>query len=215
MVVTWRSYVGSATCHQSLFSSQLTKQLQQADIRTRPSVDDEIVQHLERLHWPSGEAHDLLFLFPLCLGFFLIFVWFRSLQCLPPFSIHLTDQDVTPGRLDGLSFLPTRYGCLFRRDGAIDRARESHPQIDSDTIVDGLVERLGVVGEIKVGQEAKGTQGKWKNRWNDPLEQPRGEQDRAISSELGFREDCSVTKPPLRNPTQPRLTVTTISNRCG
>ena len=187
MVVTWNSYVASAAFHQSLFPFQLTKQLQQADIRTRPSIDDEIVQHLERLHWPSGEAHDLLFLFPLCLGFFLIFVWFRPLQCLPTFGIHLTDQDVTPGRLDRLSFLPTRYGCLFRRDGTINGACESHPQVDSDTIVDGLVERLGVVGEIKVGQETKGAEGKGENRWDDSLEQPRGEQDRAISSELRFR----------------------------
>jgi hypothetical protein len=167
---------------------RLTEQLEQADVRTWTSIDDEIVQDLERLHGPGRKAHDLLVLFPLCLGLLFIVLVSRPLQRFPPFRIDLVEQDISSSRLDGLAFLASGRRSLFGRDGPVDGTCKPHTEVDPDPVVHGLVQRLGIVGEIKVCEETERAECKGEDRGYDPLKEPRGEEDRAVTAELRRRD---------------------------
>lgn len=69
-------------------------------------------------------------------------------------------------------------------DCSIDGARESHSEIDPNSLIDGVVESFGVGGEVEIGEETKRSKSEGNDRRNDVLEKPRSIQNGPISSKL-------------------------------
>lgn len=140
-------------------SHRLTKQLEHRHVGTRPTINDQVIQHLERLGWPSDEAFDLL-VFALA-----------SMHCaaafdvLPTITIDTLHEDATS--LAAFDCSPLLVLLSF--NGAVDRAGEPHAKINPYSLVNGMIERVGVAREIKVGQESERAQCEGNNRRDDVL----------------------------------------------
>jgi hypothetical protein len=147
----------------------LTEQLQQADIWARTTVYNQIIEHLELLDRSRGVAHDLLVLFLLA-GLYSSGT--GTLEGIPPAPVHLIDEDLPAGLLDSLAFpasLLRRPRRFLGSDRAVHGAREAHAEVDADPVVDDFVHGSFVLGEIKVGEEAKRPKGKREHRRDDFL----------------------------------------------
>jgi hypothetical protein len=75
-------------------------------------------------------------------------------------SSHPTDQNVSTRRFNGLS---TRTFTLvfFWCNRAIDNARESHTEVDADSIIHDIVYRLSEIGIVEIGQESERSESEW------------------------------------------------------
>lgn len=141
-----------------------TEQLEQADIRTRAAVNDEVVQHFEALHRPGRVTHDLLVL-AVTLS---IHRDMPALECLPSALLHVPHQD-----LASIAFLHGAPALAwFRRGSTVDCACEPHAEVNPDATVDGVVHDGLVVSEVEVGEEAERAEGEWEDRRNNALEEP-------------------------------------------
>jgi len=195
--------------------SRRTKELEHADVGARPTVDDEVVQDLKDFDRPSREAHDLLFA-SLALACVLAAGRARALERLPAGLADLAHENLAPDLTDGLEAL----GIVLGPNCPVNGTREAHAEVDADAAVDRRRHDRGVVGKVKVGEEAERAERKGQDRGDNPLEEPRGKQDGAVAAEL-CKGAASVRRVSRGSdpPTQPRAfagrTVTTKSNRCG
>lgn len=105
-----------------------------------------------------------------------------------------------------------RLGRKASIGGAVDGAGEPHSKIDQHAVITHDAVEMGLVGgEFEVRQEAEGAEGEGKNRGNDTLEEPGGEQDGTIATEsedeIEFlrRLTAKIWSPILQHALVPRI----------
>ena len=129
-----------------------TKQLEQANVRRRPAIHNEIIEDFKCLHRPRRKTLNLLIFPTMSRGG----LWVATLECLPSTAFEVLHEDLTSNTLlDGFALLG-----LFLADGAVDGAGEAHAQVDADAIIDRGVHHGFVVIEIEVCEEAQRAQRK-------------------------------------------------------
>lgn len=153
-----------------------TEQLEQANVGRRPAIHNKIIEDLKYFHRPRRKTLDLP-IFPAVRRGGL---WVATLEGLPPTAFEILHEDLARNALlDGFALLGLLLG-----DCTVDGAGEAHAQVDADATVNCGVHHGFVVIEVKVCEEAQGTQRKGQHGGDDPLEEPGREEDGAVTAEL-------------------------------
>ena len=85
---------------------------------------------------------------------------------------------------DGVALVVTTAATGGRGCGAVDGAGETHAKVHAHAFVThDSVERLLVVAEVEVGEEAERAEGKGEDWWDDALKEPGGVEHGAVAAE--------------------------------
>ncbi len=77
-----------------------------------------------------------------------------ALERLPSCPVDLSHQNLTPSALPRLALVAILF-AIDGNDGTVDGASETHAEVDADSVIHDIVNCLGIVGKVKVGEEAK------------------------------------------------------------